>query len=266
MLLLCYSKWEWFSVWYLCRCSVCRCIRCCVCVLCIFLCFEFKLWIIPSFFPRVCCPSVTRFLDSFVDNQLYFGFKEFFNTTRADCVWRDVPIHRRLCPKEVTMELFSNGQREMVSFWIVIDGFRSDFEFIQINLFVMNIMRSIMRNDTRYSFFLREEKLMWRSTRRTKHQQKKKKRQLLLASVQSNSADRVSCWREKFEIIRWLRTPGVFHHSFYPSPISRKVDRNIHVWLLLTGRHNGPKLAEQIDGVGPVKGECVFHSWLCRRR
>lgn len=61
------------------------------------------------------CASVKGFLDDFVDDQLYFGFKEFFNTTRKDCVWRDVSKHRHLCAKEVTMELFSNGQREMVS-------------------------------------------------------------------------------------------------------------------------------------------------------
>lgn len=151
---------------------------------------ELKLWIIPPFFPRG-CSSVTRFLDSFVDNQLYFGFREYFNTTRADCVWRDVPIHRRLCPKEVMMELFSNGQREMVSlngdWWITI----SEFQLIY-SLWILWYQLCETIRLTR--IFLFEEKLMWRSTRRTKHQQKKT---IAVASVHSNSADRVLFWSRK---------------------------------------------------------------------
>lgn len=71
------------------------------------------IWINCVFFS--CAGSTVQRLDDFVDDQLFFGFKGFFNTTRKDCVWRDVGTHRRLCPKEVTMELFSNGKQETVS-------------------------------------------------------------------------------------------------------------------------------------------------------
>lgn len=49
-----------------------------------------------------------------MENQLYLGYPELFNTTRKDCVWRDVTKHEHLCPKEVQMELLSNGQQEKV--------------------------------------------------------------------------------------------------------------------------------------------------------
>lgn len=67
------------------------------------------------FFHGASVQHAKELLDDFVDDQLYFGFKEFFNTTRKDCVWRDVAKDRHLCPNEVKMVLFSNGQRETVS-------------------------------------------------------------------------------------------------------------------------------------------------------
>lgn len=53
-------------------------------------------------------------LDEYVDNELYLGFRDFFNTTRKDCVWRNAFRDRKLCAKDVKIWLYSNGSEELV--------------------------------------------------------------------------------------------------------------------------------------------------------
>lgn len=53
-------------------------------------------------------------LDQLVDNQLYLGIPQSFNTTYADCVWREPFKDRTFCSKEVQIWLTSNGIEELV--------------------------------------------------------------------------------------------------------------------------------------------------------
>lgn len=58
--------------------------------------------------------AVNQLLDNFVENELYLGFRDFFNTTRKDCVWRDAIKDQKLCTEEVSIWLYSNGSQELV--------------------------------------------------------------------------------------------------------------------------------------------------------
>lgn len=58
--------------------------------------------------------TVTPMLDNLVDNELYLGFREIFNTTHKDCVWRNAFKDRKLCNDEVKIWLYSNGSEELV--------------------------------------------------------------------------------------------------------------------------------------------------------
>lgn len=53
-------------------------------------------------------------LDDIIDNELYLGFKELFNTTRKDCVWRSPFKDHSFCSDEVKLWLYSNGGEEVV--------------------------------------------------------------------------------------------------------------------------------------------------------
>lgn len=66
-------------------------------------------------FGEICIIGVV--LDDLVDNQLYLGFPEIFNTTRADCVWRDPLKDRMRCSEEVNIWLYSGGYEELVGFY-----------------------------------------------------------------------------------------------------------------------------------------------------
>lgn len=58
--------------------------------------------------------AVNGFLDDLIDNELYFGFRNYFNTTHKDCVWRNAVTHHKLCKKEVKIWLYSNGIEKQV--------------------------------------------------------------------------------------------------------------------------------------------------------
>lgn len=53
-------------------------------------------------------------IDDFIDNELYLGFKDYFNTTRKDCVWRNAFKDHTSCAEEVKIWLYSNGGEELV--------------------------------------------------------------------------------------------------------------------------------------------------------
>lgn len=53
-------------------------------------------------------------LDNYIDNELYFGFQDFFNTTHKDCVWRNAIKDHQLCVNEVKIWLYTNGTEELV--------------------------------------------------------------------------------------------------------------------------------------------------------
>lgn len=58
--------------------------------------------------------STVNILEQFVDNELYLGIPQYFNTTHDDCVWRYPFKDRILCTKEVKIWLNSNGIEEAV--------------------------------------------------------------------------------------------------------------------------------------------------------
>lgn len=55
--------------------------------------------------------NAVNILDNFVDNELYLGFREFFNTTHKDCVWHNTFKDRKLCTKDAKIWLYSNGTK-----------------------------------------------------------------------------------------------------------------------------------------------------------
>lgn len=127
------------------------------------------------FFFFVRCSLVQRLLDDFIESQLYFGHKEWFNSTRKNCVWRDVAKHRRLCPKEVAMELFSNGQQETVSSFEFCVKSNCELWWMNLELFSRTlwiVIRYYYRCDINFArhnvlyicIYARKKKLMWRST------------------------------------------------------------------------------------------------------
>lgn len=66
-------------------------------------------------------------ISQFTEDDLYFGQRSSFNSTAADCVVRDLSKDFDLCSKDVKLELFSNGIREVVCsifyiFSILCDG------------------------------------------------------------------------------------------------------------------------------------------------
>lgn len=63
--------------------------------------------------------TVMDVLDEYVDNELYLGFRDLFNTTRKDCVWRNAYKDRKLCAKDVKIWLYSNGSEELVILIII---------------------------------------------------------------------------------------------------------------------------------------------------
>lgn len=45
---------------------------------------------------------------------MYLGFRNYFNTTHKDCVWRNAIKDHKLCTDEVKIWLYSNGSEELV--------------------------------------------------------------------------------------------------------------------------------------------------------
>lgn len=66
-------------------------------------------------------------LDNFVENELYLGFRDLFNTTRKDCVWRNAFKDHKLCTEDVKIWLYANGTEELVS--------KNQFFFIFAHIF-----------------------------------------------------------------------------------------------------------------------------------
>lgn len=53
-------------------------------------------------------------MDDIIENELYLGFRNVFNTTHKDCVWRNAIKDHKLCTDEVKIWLYSNGSEELV--------------------------------------------------------------------------------------------------------------------------------------------------------
>lgn len=53
-------------------------------------------------------------MDDIIENELYLGFRNYFNTTHKDCVWRNAIKDHKLCTDEVKIWLYSNGSEELV--------------------------------------------------------------------------------------------------------------------------------------------------------
>lgn len=88
---------------------------CTVLMLILYICIYWNDATIPHDYFTVFLFVPVNLLDNFVDNELYLGFRELFNTTHKDCVWRKIARDQKLCTKDVKIWLYSNGSEEKVS-------------------------------------------------------------------------------------------------------------------------------------------------------